>query len=134
MPLHGYFIINALTLRRRGAQYPGPFSIEGFRSGGACGRGPGVEILAAATSARIDDFFRDLTLVPGRRITHDGKPGATKEGTGDALDDVAEHPCAFGSGGSCADDWMAPRLEGTGAAAVISWLLCRSVFSRGVTN
>ena len=68
--------------------------------------------------------------MPRREITRDKEPGATKEGTGDAHDDVGEHPRAFGSGGSCADEAMVPRLEGTGAAAVISWLLCRSVFFR----
>ena len=65
-------------------------------------------------------FFGDLTLVPRRRIMRDKETVATKEGTGDAHDDVVEHPRAFGSGRSSADDGMAPRLEGKGVAAEIS--------------
>ncbi len=68
-------------------------------------------------------YFGDLMLVPRQRIMHDRETVATKEGTGDAHDDVAKHPRVFGSCGTCANDGMAPRIEGTGVAAEISWLL-----------
>ncbi len=51
-----------------------------------------MEVLAVAPSAQFDVLFCDLMLLLRRGITCDREPGTTKEGTGNARNDVASIP------------------------------------------